>query len=309
MMRRFIPAAACLMIAACATPVIASTIFTNLDAGNNLISTAGNWDNGLPTGQQGTISINAQHDSNFTHSGFNVLHTGGDISRGSGFSSFALGTGTTWVMNGASAAITQARGIDLRDNSSFTLIQGNADLSDNNRDTQVFGAGASLVVNGGTMTIGRDLIVRNGGSLIINGGTVTGIDQLFTQSFASAAAGYFFNGGSTTADNFELDTAGTATFGGTTAGSLNLLTGLGNGVTLNWLSGSLMELTVAGADQAFYEGLYSGGDLLFEGSNAGVFGDNFEVSGSTLSLVPEPSSLALLAMSGACILRRRQSMN
>ena len=135
-----------------------------------------------------------------------------------------------------------------------------------------------------------------------------GIDQLLTQNFAGAAAGFFFNGGSTTAENFQLDTAGTATFGGTAAGSLNLLTELGNGVTLNWLTGSQMELTVAGADQIFYEGLFTGGDLQFEGSNAGTFGGNFQVSGETLSLVPEPSSLALLGLGGLCVLRHRKRM-
>lgn len=35
-----------------------------------------------------------------------------------------------------------------------------------------------------------------------------GARQVLTQNFATAAAGYFFNGGSTTADSFQLDTAG-----------------------------------------------------------------------------------------------------
>lgn len=306
MTKHFAPQAAALVLLACAAPAFSATVFTNASGTDDLISNAGNWDNGLPTGQQGTISSNAKHDANITHNGYNILHTDGDLSRGSGFQTFALGTGSTWEMNGANAAITQARGIDLRDNSSFVLNEGSADLSDNNRDTQIFGANAKIEINGGTMTIGRDLVVRNGGALIVNGGTLTGIEQIFTQSFASAAFGYFFNGGSTTADNFQLDTAGTVTFGGTTAGDLNLLVGLGNGVTLNWETGSLMELGVNGADQTFYEGLFTSGDLLFEGSSTGTFGDHFQVSGDTLSLVPEPGSLALLSLGGLCVLRRRR---
>mgnify|MGYP005844962735 CR=1 FL=1 len=294
--------------AAITTVANAATTFTNAAAIDQLISNAANWDNGLPPGQVGTIAGNAQYDSNVTHTGYNILHTSGDISRGNGFQAFALGVGSAYVMDGPSAAITQARGITLGENSSFTLVEGDADLSDNNRDTQIFGLNSSIIVNGGTLTIGRNLINRNEGTFTVNGGTVTGIGSLFTQNFASASNGWYFNGGSTTADQFRLDTAGTAFFGGTSPGSLDLLVGLGNGVTLDWAGGSRMELTVAGADQAFYEGLYSGGTLLFEGGNGGAFGDTFSVSGSTLTLVPEPSSAALtLGALALGLLRRRRS--
>jgi len=300
------------------TTASAVTVFDDGAAADSLISNGDNWDMGLPTGgQQGTIAINAQYDSTVTHDGYDILHTDGNVSRGNSVNEFRLGTNTTWVMNGATAAITQTRGINLQAGSTFTLEQGNADLSDNNRDTAVAGAGAALTVNGGMMTIGRNLIVRNGAALTINGGTVTGIDRFFTQGFASAANGFFFNGGSTMGDSFQLDNGGggTATFGGSTAGSLSLLTGLGNGVTLDWLEGSLMELTVNGANQLFYEDLYTNGDLLFAGSNAEPFADNFEVSGATLSLVqpqvdddlaivPEPASLTLVSIAGLLILRR-----
>lgn len=288
-------------------PTWAATVFDGSSATDDFISNSGNWDNGLPTGQQGTIAIDATYDANLQHAGYDILHTAGSLSRGNGFTSFDLGTGTTYVMNGAGAEITQTRGIVLGESSSFTLTNGTADLSDNNRDTQIFGANASMTISGGALTIGRDLINRNGGTFTVSGGIITGIDQFLTQSFASSSNGWNFNGGSTTADNFQLDTAGTAYFGGSTAGTLNLLVGLGNGVTLDWSSGSLMELTVNGADQAFYEGLYSGGTLLFEGSNGGSFGDSFTVSGSTLSLVPEPSVLSLLpvVLILSCTRRRR----
>jgi hypothetical protein len=309
-MKRLHPSlGAALAAAALIAPGFAATTFTNADGANNLISNAGNWDSGLPTGQQGTIDSNAQYDSAVTHGGYNILHTGGNLSRGAGFSALALGTNSTYVMNGASAAITVARGIELLANSTFTLINGSANLSDNNRDTQINGTGASITINGGSMTVGRDLINRDGGTFTINGGTVTGIDQFLTQSFATASNGWYFNGGSTTADNFQLDKAGTAYFGGATAGTLTLLVGLGNGVTLDWASGSLMELSVFGADQAYYEGLYTSGTLLYQGANGGSFGDIFKVSDSTLSLVPEPSSSALLAGTlavGALRRRRRE---
>lgn len=291
----------------------ATVNFNDADGADSFISTAGNWTTGtLPISpNDGTISINATYDSNVNHSNYNILHTAGNISRGNGFSSFALGTNSSWEMDGAGAAITQARGVNLGAGSSFTLLNGNANLSDNNRDTVVSGAGASMTVSGGIMTIGRDLIVNTGGTFTIDGGSISGIDQFITQAFSTAANGFFFNGGSTTADNFQLDTAGTATFGGSTAGSLSLLTGLGNGVTLDWTSGSLMSLTIAGADLTYYQGLYTANTLRFEGSNANPFASNFQVSGDTISLsvasIPELSSLALLGFAGliAFFCRRR----
>lgn len=287
----------------------AATVFTNADVANNFVSTAGNWDNGLPTGgNAGTINIDAGYDSNVVLDGYEVTHTAGSIARSANFSGLQLGNGTTWVMNGATAAISSTRGISVLAGSQFTLEDGSANLTDNNRDTQVSGAGASLILNGGTMTIGRDFIVRDGGVFTVNGGTLSGIDQILTQNFATAAGGINFNGGSTTADNFQFDNAGgnTVTFGGSTVGSLSLLVGLGNGATLNWLPGSLMSLTIVGADQAFYEGLYTANTLRFDGSNADPFGDNFQVSGSTLSLVPvpEPASLTASGLVGLLVLGR-----
>ncbi len=287
----------------------AATVFTNADVANNFVSTAGNWDNGLPTGgNAGTININAGYDSSVVLDGYDVTHTGGNLTRSTGLGALSLGNGTTWVMNGATAATTNTRGLSVLTGSQFTLEDGNADLTNNNTDTQTNGVGSTLIINGGAMTIGRDFIVRNGGVFTVYGGTLSGIDQILTQNFATAAGGINFNGGSTTADNFQFDNPGgnTVTFGGSTVGSLSLLVGLGNGATLNWLPGSLMSLTIAGADQAFYEGLYTANTLRFDGSNADPFGDKFQVSGSTLSLVPvpEPASLTASGLVGLLVLGR-----
>jgi len=56
-----------------------------------------------------------------------------------------------------------------------------------------------------------------------------------------------------------------------------------------------------------YEAFYTDGDLTIGGDNSAAFADVFQVSGNTLSLVPEPSSTALLGLGGlALILRRRK---
>ncbi len=113
----------------------------------------------------------------------------------------------------------------------------------------------------------------------------------------------------------------------TLSGSLNMnggLTtfGLGNGTLsaaslssdassrINFVSGSGGSLAITGFGLSDYETLWTGGRLQFDGGNAGTFGDHFQVDGSTLSLIPEPSTYALFAGMGALALvvfiRRRK---
>lgn len=309
--------ASCLIAGLTSSLSAQDTTFNDASGTDDLISNAGNWSSGLPVGQTGGLNIDAGYNTDVNLVGYDVTHTAGTLSRSSGFSALNLNTNSVWVMDGATAAITSTRGINLVNGASFTLNDGNADLTDNNRDTQIngdngSGTASNLSINGGIMTVGRDLIIRNGATFTITGGSLTISDQIFTQAFATAAGAINFNGGTTVADNFEFDTAGTVTFGGSSAGSLSLLTGLGNGSTLNWLTGSQMSLTIVGADLTFYENLYTGGDLLFESSNAPSFATNFQVSGETLSLVaiPEPSTYAMLASAivlCGVMLRRRRS--
>jgi hypothetical protein len=298
-------------IAAMSSVVFADTVFDNGDGANNFITNALNWNNGLPVGQQGTISINAGFDSDQTMVNYDIIHSAGTVSRANGLFGLNVGSGSTWLANGT-AAYSNFRGLSVSAGGAYTQEAGvTGDFTNNNRDSQIADSGSSIIINGGTFSVGRDLIIRNEADFTINGGILTIADQILTQGFASAFNSLNFNGGTTTADNFQFDTAGTATFGGTTAGSLTLNTSLGNGVTLDWTSGSLMALTVAGADLAFYQGLYSassGNQLRFEGSNSAAFADNFSVSGSTLTIIPEPSTFALLGLAGLVVVlfRRRK---
>ncbi|MDF7823876.1 PEP-CTERM sorting domain-containing protein [Pontiellaceae bacterium B12227] len=67
------------------------------------------------------------------------------------------------------------------------------------------------------------------------------------------------------------------------------------------------SLTVTGLVEQDYIDMFDGDDLYYNGSNAGNFSDYFEVTGSTLSVIPEPATLGLVAAFGAGILfiRRR----
>ena len=159
-----------------------------------------------------------------------------------------IGSGTTWVMDGANAAMSGTRGIAVQ-GGQFTLNDGNADLTDNGKDTQASGASSILTINGGTMMVGRNLNLRNDATFTINGGTLLIAGSFVGPSFASPAEAIEFNGGETTAVSFNFETPNTVTFGGSKVGSLSLTDGLGDGATMNWLFGSQMTMTVATVDE------------------------------------------------------------
>jgi len=111
----------------------------------------------------------------------------------------------------------------------------------------------------------------------------------------------------------------------TVSGSLNMNAGfttfsLGNGSLqaaslstdassrINFLDGSGGSLNIAGHTSTDYESLWTGGRLQFNGGNVGNFSDHFVVSGSTLQLIPEPSTGLLLigGMSLLALIRRRR---
>ncbi|MDF7800839.1 PEP-CTERM sorting domain-containing protein [Pontiellaceae bacterium B1224] len=84
------------------------------------------------------------------------------------------------------------------------------------------------------------------------------------------------------------------------AGSIDFADKIGGGASDG-------TLTIAGADLAYFQGLYSGDDLTYNGDNSAAFSSVFSVDGSTLSVVPEPATLGLVAVFGGGILfiRRR----
>ena len=152
----------------------------------------------------------------------------------------------------------------------------------------------------------------------IDGGTVDG-------SGASGNGAGFYLGneaGSTGVINMNSGTfngSGFTTFifgrnGG--VGILNLSGGtvtigsaptIGGSDRLNFTTGSTGSFDATGWTQTDYETLWTNGNLTVDGGQTGNFSDNFQVSGATLTVVPEPSSAALLGLGGlALILRRRK---
>jgi hypothetical protein len=76
---------------------------------------------------------------------------------------------------------------------------------------------------------------------------------------------------------------------------------------IDFIAGSTGDLTITGADQTYYEGIYTSGHLLYGGSNTDAFADHFSVTGETITVVPEPSALALfVSLCGLGLFIRRR---
>ncbi|WP_158279897.1 Ig-like domain-containing protein [Coraliomargarita sinensis] len=206
------------------------TVFTDADANDSLISNPGNWSNGLPTGGAlGTIAINAKHDSGFTHVGYHVIHTDGAVTK-TGFSGLKLGAGSIWEMNGASAQVSSTRGMSLA-GALFIMNEGTADLTENTSDSSL-NAGSELIINGGSMDMGRSLLF-NGGDLTVSGGTLNIAADMGSRNFHGGGNANL-GGGSVSADllTFGQDTF-QVNFGGSAAGTLIVSNFGGNRADVN----------------------------------------------------------------------------
>ncbi len=177
--------------------------------------------------------------------------------------------------------------------------------------------GGTLTMNGGTLTTNIGVIIgqQGSGSLTINtGATYNNNGKFFVGNSTNGNGTVNLDGGTlavdTTAANtvFGRDgatgllniTAGTATF-------TDLLTMTdGSIVFSNDSSGSL---SIVGADFTYYSNLYTAGDLSRTGGT-GAFATDFNVSGTTLTVVPEPGTYALIGgmlALGYVMVRRRSA--
>ena len=222
----------------------AQTVFTNADATDSLISNPGNWSAGLPTnGVTGTIGFDAEYDSGVNFAGFNVVHTNGTLKKKTGINVFTLSAGATWEMNGSSV-ILKGRGVSVTD-ATFTLNQGTADLTENDRDSSI-NAGSEIIINGGTMDIGRHFYVAVG-DLTVNDGSLINIQDLGARNYHSGGDANL-NGGAITATYLTFGTGGfDVNFGGTTAGSLSITNFGGsranvNHIDIDFKPGTLMVM-------------------------------------------------------------------
>ena len=165
-------------------------------------------------------------------------------------------------------------------------------VSNVNDDFEANGIGGTITVNGGTHAVGLNspndgnFGAQNGATLNFLGGTVTADVFRTTQNGPGTVVGTINVGGDATltADSIDLASAGVFDFSSAWTGSL----------------------TIDGFDATDWEDLVIASTTLDGVAiDTTVFADNFEVTGNTLSLVPEPSS-ALLGSFGILVLLRRR---
>lgn len=129
-----------------------------------------------------------------------------------------------------------------------------------------------------------------------------GVIKLTGGSLLHIESGHFNISGNTQVnDGSIVFGAGSGSF--TTPDLRNLTAGSS---VINFLPGSLATMTATNITD--YSTLWSIGILKYDGANLGTFADHFRVTGSTLSLVPEPSTYALLlgfTALGLILVRRR----
>jgi len=309
MMRNFPRTMTIAMATAVAMTVASAGHAATFDGG--LVQDAANWTGGLPDsagnvgiigpGDVGEVGNTSADAGQVSVDGLFIQQTGGSITstsfQGSQF------VNTQWTVDGGTLGTTQNQ--TWTSGSLLTLNAGGTIDVNSGRDMII--NNSTFIMNGGTANVGDGFSVVNNATFTMNGGMFN-VGGGFATGFAPSGT-LNLNAGTITAGGDLGGKLGnlTVNFGALGAGSLSV-TGVAadvNSIVYDWAAGSLMALTIAGADQTFYENLFTAGDLLFEGSNAGAFSDNFVVSGETLSLVPEPASVTTGLMGLVFLIGRR----
>ena len=258
-----------------ATPAAGLAIMTNFLGG--VLSVPENWDAGLPVTKWGRVNVDATVDTSINLNAWTVLHTGGSLIQ-SGLNALRLDSGSTWITEGPAATTsTGFRGFTVAGSSSFTLRKGTINTS-SGRDWSVTGAGSAITVHGGTINLGRHLLLSSGGGFTINAGLINGNPSSGDIGVRSIASGgtFHFNGGITTIQRIDLaGSNSTFNFGGSAAGSLTATAFVGTFGTnsvISFLPGSRMSLRVSGEDE-WAAAKWAAADLTYNGQGVGSLGN------------------------------------
>jgi hypothetical protein len=240
--------------------------------------------------------------------------------------------GSVFTINsGGAVLVGNDRSFTVND-SSMTFKSGSTlDTTDLSYATN----GGLLQIDGGTITgdgttaTGNGIGALSGGTLTVNGGTISGYQEFGgVDSFGSGGATVNLNGGSVTASGFSFHGGLVANFGGTTNGSAVFTDFQGDrhndaNININWASGSLMTLQITNntldgglAASNWAQFLWDSDQLKLDGVSATdsglAFGDTdfvFDGGTNTLSVIPEPSSIALvgIALAGLIMFHRKNA--
>lgn len=271
----------------------ATTTFTftggNLNSAANWLDEDGNTGAFPAAGDIGVVNVDSTFPDTPNAAG---LSPGGDIFFGGGT---VLTAGIDVVASVPTSLVFNDVTLNVTDDifaGTGNFIFNAGSVSNVNDDFEANGIGGTITVNGGTHTVGLNspnvgnFGAQNGATLNFLGGTVTADVFRTTENGPGTAFGTINVGGDATltADSIDLASAGVFDFSSAWTGSL----------------------TIDGFDATAWEDLVIASTTLDGAAvDTTVFADNFEVTGSTLSLVPEPSS-ALLGSFGILVLLRRR---
>ncbi len=303
--------AAAALLAVFSSDANANPVFWTGQGANSRVLTAENWTNNTPpliaNGILGIINTNvtvtAGASAGGNVSGYNVEQQTGLLAAAG---NITLSGGTIWTLKGGSISTpTNIFGL----NASSLIIDGGTFSSTRRFD----GTNASLLeLKSGSFSNGdvglrvpntsQNLTVR------VSGGSLT-TPML---SFETSPSSFTVTGGTVNITSATASTLGAGMTFGLGGGSVTFATAPTVSATsaINFLTGSTGSLTVTGFQAANYEAWWNAGSLKVDGGNTGTFSNNFQVTGATIVLVPEPATLGLTALgvglAGAAFWRRRR---
>ena len=318
------------LVAAFTGSASAQTVYWDRGASNNNITNALNWTTDtLPTGgtlgiidnsiinpatvtlngsitnynlrlDAGTLSLN----SGRTLADTSLEVKGGNFDLGAGNTTLTLAGTTTLTIDGGTMTTSEAARLVNGTGTTVNVKSGSANTFQFFNNTGA--ANFTVNVSGGSLTAVRSDFKGNGSEnstvLRITGGTTsfTGTGTNVTRFFDGGRVEFGLGSG-----NLSFATA--PVFNNTGTNSSSTARGF-----INFLEDSGGSLTITGYTKTDYEAWWtaSGNDnrLRYNGVNTGSFDDVFLVNDATLTLVPEPSTWALLAVSltTLAIFRRRR---
>ncbi|MCB1129639.1 MAG: PEP-CTERM sorting domain-containing protein [Verrucomicrobiae bacterium] len=299
---------------------IGAASFAN--ASNTLINgdlgTGTNWDTGAPTtvGNIGIIdgdNTGANAGILTSTNGLFIQQTGGEVN-GSGIGQTF--DSTLYQLIDGDFGVN---GLSVTNGSAFSVSGGTADFgsSGNTRNLGIVTLG-TVDVSGGVVNVSLDLTLNSTGSATdkvynFSGGTIDIARHALSGFQCNGTANFSGSVSFTVGNTLGTNQAGVRLVNiGAGTGSITTATLEARGMSIDWTSGSGFSLTtnslLSSNAATTWQNLWTAGQLTIDGGNVGTFGDHFQVVDNTLSLVPEPSSFALLGlgMSPLVFIRRRR---